>query len=96
MFQTATEPNIKYLYRTKIIPPSKNEPSYYEPVIGIDKVKQGGFAYYTEKSTAYQIIAQTYNPVQICELEELSLVKPIMLSVMAQKNFQYKRLFTVR
>lgn len=94
--QTTEEASTKIFYRTKIFPPEEREPFYFNPEIGIQKVREGKFVYHTEASTAYNLIQNTFEPSELCELEELNFIKPIDLAVMAQKYSQYRKLFAIR
>lgn len=89
--------DIQYLYRKKIYSSSNRKGSnIYGQEEGIEKVRQGGFAYQTEASTAYSIVKKTFSPIEICELEELGIIMPFMLSVMTKKNSEYRKLFQIR
>lgn len=96
VLQNINDSDVDYLYKTKISPLNKPGADYYGQEEGIEMVRKGGFAYHTEASTAYSIIDRTFSPIEICELEELRMIKPFMLSVMTKKNSEYKKLFQTR
>lgn len=68
---------------------------FYTQEQGIEKVRQGGFAYHTEATTAYSLIERTFGPIEICEVEELRMIKPFMLAVMTKKNSEYRKMFQI-
>lgn len=84
------------MYKTKIYLSKEKKAYYYGQEEGIAKVRRGGFAYHTEATTAYSIIEKTFSPIEICELEELRMIKPFMLSVMTKKRSEYKKLLQIR
>lgn len=84
---------MQFLYKRKIFPPGAKKPNYFDPEIGIEKVKHGGFAYHTDVPTAYYLIRKTFDNDDICELEEIDFIKAIMLPVVYQKNSPYTKLF---
>lgn len=88
--------DVDYLYKTKIAPLHGKGAEYYGQEEGLERVRRGGFAYHTEASIAYSIIDRTFSLIEICELEELRMIKPFMLSVMTKKNSEYKKLFQIR
>lgn len=80
----------------KISPSNDEKAQFYEQEEGIERVRQGGFAYHTEATAAYSVVRRTFSPIEICELEELGMIKPFMLSVMTKKNSEYRKLFQIR
>lgn len=94
LFKTTIDPDIIYLRDKKILARGK-KPNYFNPTEGIARVKSGGFAYHVEPATGYPLIAKTFDSSQICDLCEIYVFKPTLIYVLAQKNSQYKRLFSI-
>lgn len=85
---------IQKLNSTKIYETGK--PNLLSPEEGIAKVRQGGFAYHTEFTTAYPLITKTFDQDQICDLNEIDFIPPGSLGLVLQKKSQYKELFMIR
>lgn len=71
-------------------------PNFYAPREGIAKVKDGDFAYHTETTTAYPLIATTFDHNSICDLAEIDFVPRGATAVMAPKYSEYSDLFKIR
>lgn len=83
---------IRKLNRSKIYRTNK----FLTPEEGIRKVKEGGYGYHTETTTAYPLIARMYDQKEICDLNEIDFIPPGPMSLFLQKESQYKELFMIR
>ncbi|KAJ8978937.1 hypothetical protein NQ317_002998 [Molorchus minor] len=90
-FVQTTDPYAIALYKTKIQGPS-NDSGFYAPSEGLDFVKQGGFAFHIETSTAYPIIEETFSNELICDLEEVQMYSTQPMYTNLQKNSPFKEM----
>ena len=52
----------------------------------MELVKKGGFAYHTQPETAYLFAAKHFDNRQICEMTEVHLARPHLVSMFVSKN----------
>lgn len=89
--QESTDPVTNLLYHKKILP--KGDSIYMRPLVGIEKMRSGLFAYQVELHTGYQIISNTFSEPEKCGLKELEPFQLPMIAFPTRKNFPYKELF---
>lgn len=90
-FTESTDPVTKNLYHKKIA--SKGDHVYMRPVLGMEKMRTGLFAYQVELQAGYQIVSDTFSEPEKCGLMELEPFQLPMLAIPTRKNFPYKELF---
>ncbi|KAL9905878.1 ionotropic receptor 75d [Glossina fuscipes fuscipes] len=90
-FNESTDPVTNLLYHKKIA--SKGENIYIRPMVGMEKVRTGLFAYQVELQAGYQIISDTFNEPEKCGLKELEAFQLPIIAIPTRKNFPYKELF---
>ncbi|XP_008196049.3 ionotropic receptor 75a [Tribolium castaneum] len=90
-FVQTTDPVAIELFNKKI-KFSNNNSGFYEPWDGLDLVKQGGFAFHVETSTAYPIIEETFTNEEICELEEVQMYRTQPMHTNLQKNSPFREM----
>ncbi|KAH8419544.1 hypothetical protein KR222_005057, partial [Zaprionus bogoriensis] len=90
-FTESTDPVTKSLYHKKIA--SKGDHVYMRPVLGMEKMRTGLFAYQVELQAGYQIVSDTFSEPEKCGLMELEPFQLPMLAIPTRKNFPYKELF---
>ncbi|XP_061393170.1 uncharacterized protein LOC133328643 [Musca vetustissima] len=90
-FNESTDPVTNLLYHKKIAP--KGDSIYMRPMIGMEKMRTGLFAYQVELQAGYQIISDTFSEPEKCGLKELEPFQLPMIAVPTRKNFPYKELF---
>ncbi|KAJ8978645.1 hypothetical protein NQ317_002282 [Molorchus minor] len=84
---------VQQLNRTKIYDPHPNFPT---PKEGLRRVKQGGFAYHMQVTTAYPMISRLFDQEEICDLAQIDFVPPGYMSLIVPKKSQYRELFQIR
>ncbi|KAH8374046.1 hypothetical protein KR200_005612 [Drosophila serrata] len=89
-FTESTDPVTKNLYHKKIA--SKGDNVYMRPVLGMERMRTGLFAYQVELQAGYQIVSDTFSEPEKCGLMELEPFQLPMLAVPTRKNFPYKEL----
>lgn len=94
ILQQSEDIYIQNINRTKIY--EHGRPNFWSIEDGMSKVKHGGFAYHTEVSSAYALIAKSYNQKEICDLNEIDFLPPGLMTMMLPKNSQYTKLFMIR
>lgn len=85
---------IQDLNSTKIYQMGK--PNFFSIEDGIAKVKEGGFAYHTEVTSAYPLITKTFVQDEICDLNEIDFVPPGAIALLTPKHSQYTEMFKIR
>lgn len=78
----------------KKIKNSNNNSGFYDPEEGLVLVKNGGFAFHVETSTAYPIIEKTFSEKQICDLEEVQMYRTQPMHTNLQKGSPFKEMLT--
>lgn len=66
------------------------------PQIGMKKVRNELFSYQIEAQTGYQLISDTFDEHEKCQLKELELFKIPMTGIPTRKNFPYEEIFRQR
>ncbi|XP_065720453.1 probable glutamate receptor isoform X2 [Drosophila suzukii] len=89
-FTESTDPVTKNLYHKKIA--SKGDNVYIRPILGMEKMRTGLFAYQVELQAGYQIVSDTFSEPEKCGLMELEPFQLPMLAIPTRKNFPYKEL----
>lgn len=90
-FQETSYESAIQLYNEKI-KNTNNNSGFYEPEDGLRLVKDGGFAFHVETSTAYPIIEETFTNELICELEEVQMYRTQPMHTNLQKNSPFKEM----
>lgn len=80
---------IKYDEKTR-----KIEYNIFNPEYGMGLVKSATYAFHVTQSTAYEIIAKTFDERLICKLSEIEVYRPNQLVVNLQKNSTFRELYT--
>ncbi|KAK4883878.1 hypothetical protein RN001_000149 [Aquatica leii] len=91
-FSSTTDPVAIQLYNKKI-KQSNNHSNFFRAPKGLDKVKDGGFAFHTQTATAYPIIDSKFPEKAICELAEVKLYATQTLYVTLPKRSPLKEMF---
>ncbi|XP_052845097.1 uncharacterized protein LOC128257892 [Drosophila gunungcola] len=89
-FTESTDPVTKNLYHKKIA--SKGDNVYVRPILGMERMRTGLFAYQVELQAGYQIVSDTFSEPEKCGLMELEPFQLPMLAIPTRKNFPYKEL----
>lgn len=88
-------PKIQQLYKRKLINSKNQTLNTYSTAEGLSKVALGGFAYYTDTSTAYNTIG-SFKQEQICKLDQIQMVPPSFVGLAMQKKSELFELFQIR
>ncbi|XP_063918653.1 ionotropic receptor 75a-like [Zophobas morio] len=90
-FVQTTDPVAIDLFNKKLKGDS-NDSGFYKPEKGLQMVKEGGFAFHVETSTAYPIIEDTFTVQEICELEEVQMYRTQPMHTNLQKNSPFREM----
>nr|ALR72584.1 putative ionotropic receptor IR64a [Colaphellus bowringi] len=90
-FVQTTDPDAITLYEKKIKGQS-NSSGFYSPSEGIALVRNGGFAFHVETSTAYPIIEEIFTNQEICELDEIQMYRTQPMHTNLQKNSPFREM----
>ncbi|XP_050513541.1 ionotropic receptor 75a-like isoform X2 [Diabrotica virgifera virgifera] len=90
-FVQTTDPDAIELFEVKI-KNSNNNSGFYSPTEGLELVRQGGFAFHVETSTAYPIIEETFSNQEICELEQVQMYRTQPMHTNLQKNSPFREM----
>lgn len=89
--ESKIDPVTNFLYHKKIAP--KGDSIYMRPLVGMEKMRSGMFAYQVELQAGYQIISDTFSEPEKCGLKALEPFQLPMIAIPTRKNFPYKELF---
>lgn len=71
-------------------------PIEYIPIPeGVKRMHTGVYAYHSEPSQSYPVIARLFDAETICELGEIELYPHAKACLLAPKKSQYKELFSI-
>nr|AZQ24966.1 ionotropic receptor [Aphidius gifuensis] len=92
-FATSTNPIDSRFWNAKI-KPTKKRPNggYYSAIEGMQKVKNGGFAFHIDPATAYKVIEDTFEEDEICELHEVEMLPPRKVTLVTSKHSPFKKM----
>lgn len=86
------------MYHEKIIKYDENarmiQYNIFNPENGMRLVQNATYAFHVTESTAYKIIAKTFDERLICKLSEIEVYRPNQLVVNLQKNSTFRELYT--
>lgn len=64
--------------------------------MGLDLVRKGGYAFHCDGSTAYPIIANIFEPNELCDLNEIGLRSETTLGINLRKNSPFFEIFRIK
>ncbi|XP_044747292.1 ionotropic receptor 75a-like isoform X2 [Coccinella septempunctata] len=73
---------------------ANNDTGFYEPSLGLALVKEGGFAFHVETSTAYPIIQNAFSNQDICDLEEIQMYRTQPMHTNLPKYSPFKEMLS--
>ncbi|XP_059057956.1 ionotropic receptor 75a-like [Achroia grisella] len=88
------DPIRKGIYDTKFAPKGKN-PNYYDMKDGVEKIRQGLFAFHMELNPGYRLIQKTYQENEKCDLVEIDYINEVDPWLPGQKRSPFKDLFKI-
>ncbi|XP_044270626.1 uncharacterized protein LOC123015160 [Tribolium madens] len=86
--------DIQQLYKTKLSKLDGKILNTYSAPEGLVKVGFGGFAYYTDTTTAYGTIGG-FSQDQICNMAQSDMIPPSFVGLVMQKKSEYFELFQI-
>ncbi|XP_050090715.1 ionotropic receptor 75a-like [Anopheles aquasalis] len=89
-FTHATEPTRKALYEQKIHGAGGGGDSFLELEQGIERIRQGLYAFHVEQGVGYKVISETYQEDEKCGLQEIQYLQVIDPYYAIQKNSPFK------
>nr|WGC55094.1 ionotropic receptor 2 [Psyttalia incisi] len=94
-FATTANPHSQKLFERKI-KPTKKKPkgSYMSASEGIERVREGGFAFHINVATGYKMIEDTFKENEICELQQIDMVGQCLTSMVTRKHSPFNEMFT--
>ncbi|KAL3269443.1 hypothetical protein HHI36_008513 [Cryptolaemus montrouzieri] len=89
----ATDPMKKEIYRRKLEP--KGDKFIMTLNEGVEKMRTEFFAFHTEQTSAYKVVADTFQESEKCKLQEIQFVNLVEPWIIATKNHTYKELLKI-
>ncbi|KAG7301257.1 hypothetical protein JYU34_014162 [Plutella xylostella] len=93
-FKKLNEPIRKEIYDKKIAPKGK-KPNFYSMKEGIQKIREGLFAFHMELNPGYRLIQDSYQEDEKCDLKEIDYINEIDPWVPGQKRGHFRDLFKI-
>ncbi|KAG6457190.1 hypothetical protein O3G_MSEX010159 [Manduca sexta] len=93
-FKKLNEPIRKAIYDKKIAPKGK-KPNFYTMEEGVERIRQGLFAFHMELNPGYRLIQETYREDEKCDLVEIDYINEIDPWVPGQKRSPFNNLFKI-
>ncbi|XP_055603749.1 ionotropic receptor 75a-like [Uranotaenia lowii] len=88
-FTHTTERTRKAIYERKILQPDGSE-SFIELEDGIDRIRQGLYAFHVEQGVGYKVMSETYQEDEKCGIQEIQYLQVIDPYYAIQKNSSFK------
>lgn len=85
--------DIKNIVDKKISPPNV-VPKYFSTQEGLQKMKKGMFAFFTDPASSYWLINDMFNDVEKCDMMQIPAQGPEVGSFMFKKRSPYKKLIS--
>ncbi|KAG6457191.1 hypothetical protein O3G_MSEX010159 [Manduca sexta] len=82
------------IYDKKIAPKGK-KPNFYTMEEGVERIRQGLFAFHMELNPGYRLIQETYREDEKCDLVEIDYINEIDPWVPGQKRSPFNNLFKI-
>ncbi|XP_052132954.1 ionotropic receptor 75a-like [Frankliniella occidentalis] len=92
VFPSSADPLTAQLYRGKILP-AWPEGGFFSVSDGVRRVRRGGFAFYSEDSSLYTPIQNTFSDDEKCSLSEVELNPAFVTAATLAKSSPYKEIF---
>lgn len=90
-----TESSRKLLYDTKVAP-TNGPDAFMNLTHGIERVREGMFAFHVESSPGYREIERTFLENEKCGLVEISFIQNIGTWCAIQKHSPYKEILKIK
>lgn len=94
-FPAETEPIRKALFDKKIVG-SKKEAKYYNMTYGVNRMREGLYAFHVEVKSAYKLIEETFYEHEKCGLTEIKFLQVDSPFFAIQKNSPYKEIIKTK
>ncbi|XP_039441637.1 ionotropic receptor 75a-like [Culex pipiens pallens] len=88
-FTHASEPTRQAIYERKIRQPDGSQ-SFIALEQGVDKIRNGLYAFHVEQGVGYKVISETYQEDEKCGLQEVQYLQVIDPYYAIQKNSSFK------
>ncbi|KAK3913408.1 Ionotropic receptor 75a [Frankliniella fusca] len=92
VFPSSADPLTAQLYRSKILPAWPGG-GFFTVSDGVERVRRGGFAFYSEDSSLYTPIQNTFSDDEKCSLSEVELNPAFVTAATLARRSPYKELF---
>ncbi|KAG5667152.1 hypothetical protein PVAND_015149 [Polypedilum vanderplanki] len=93
-FSHADEPIRREIYQTKIKDKNGKE-KFFDLTKGIEKMRQGLFAFHMEVGVGYKIVSETFQEDEKCGLQEIQYLQVVDPYYAIQKDSKYKEFIKV-
>ncbi|KAJ1520929.1 hypothetical protein ONE63_004007 [Megalurothrips usitatus] len=92
VFPSSTDSLTATLYRDKVLA-AWPAGGFFSVADGVGRVRRGGFAFYSEDSSLYTPIQDTFSDDEKCSLSEVELNPPFTTAATLAKGSPYRELF---
>ncbi|XP_052859873.1 ionotropic receptor 75a-like [Anopheles cruzii] len=89
-FTHATEPTRRAIYERKVARPDGGPAAFLELEQGIDRIRQGLYAFHVEQGVGYKVIGETYQEDEKCGLQEIQFLQVVDPYYAIQKNSSFE------
>ncbi|XP_058066355.1 ionotropic receptor 75a-like [Anopheles bellator] len=89
-FTHANEPTRRAIYERKVARPDGGPAAFLELEQGIDRIRQGLYAFHVEQGVGYKVISETYQEDEKCGLQEIQYLQVVDPYYAIQKNSSFE------
>ncbi|XP_062551476.1 LOW QUALITY PROTEIN: ionotropic receptor 75a-like [Armigeres subalbatus] len=84
-------PDVDYLTKKKV-----TDKTFVNSSVGLQRVRRGDFAYNCERNVAYNLIRDTFDSTEVCDLNELESMPTQFVDHVVRKDSPFRELFRVK
>ncbi|EDS36312.1 glutamate receptor [Culex quinquefasciatus] len=84
-------PDVDYLRSKKI-----TDSTFIDSATGLQRIRKGNFAYNCERNVAYNLIRDTFDFTEVCDLNEVESMPTQFVDHVVRKDSHFRELFSLR
>lgn len=98
IFQLTNDPESAYLLKKKSVTPKNGLEAiaFVSTKDGFESVRHGGYAFQCASLTAFPIIQDTYDPLEICDLNMLQFEQTVLAAFVVKKESPYHSILAAK
>lgn len=91
LLQNVNQDDIKHFLKKKVN--LSDESLFQTAATGLRRVQRGGYAFHCEASTANPIIRETFETIQLCDLNDIPFRRNVYLGMTTRRGDPFKEMY---